>query len=276
MKHFATTLIAAAIAAGSLLAAASFAAAQDLPAPPAAGISKKIDAIKASRALRVGVRDNEPWLIQNTLGDGPEWSGPAWLLANTYAKLLGVQLQAVPVANDTKITALAANQIDISITALNETPDRDKVADFVIYSNNSTCMVGRADNARFAAAKTIEDLNDPSFDLVYGIGAPDDAYLKARFPKAQDRGVTTALDEVLAGHADSTPYNRIQAVRLMTKVQGLLTLPVDCEHSTEQSNSIGMAIDKGNPEFLDWLRAVATAMKSPLDAEEVRSIQAMN
>lgn len=275
MKHFGKTLIVATIAATSLFAA-NFAVAQDLPAPPAPGVSARVDAIKASGVLRVGVLNNEPWLVQNTFGDGEPWSGPAWLLAKTYADLLGVKVEEVPVSGETKVTLLAANQADLSITALGVSPDREKVVDFVVYSNNSTCMIGRADNAKFAAAKSVEDLNTPDFDLVYGIGAPDDTYLKARFTNAQVRGVTTAIDEVLAGHADSTPYNRIQAVRLMKKVSGLMSLPADCLHSTEQSSDVGMAIDKNQPEFLDWLRAVAVAMKPQLLEEEDRAISALD
>ncbi|HEY4202541.1 MAG TPA: transporter substrate-binding domain-containing protein [Devosiaceae bacterium] len=275
MKSLRSTLITAAIAIGSLMAV-SIASAQDLPAPPAPGVSKRVDAIKASGVLRVGVLNNEPWLVQNTLGGGEPWSGPAWLLAETYAKLLGVKVEEVPVSGETKVTLLAANQADISITALGVSAERQKVVDFVVYSNNSTCMIGRADNAKFAAAKSLDDLNKPDFDLVYGIGAPDDTYLKARFANAKVRGVTTAIDEVLAGHADSTPYNRIQAVRLMKKVPGLLSLPADCQHSTEQSSDVGMAIDKNQPEFLDWLRAVATAMKPQVMAEEDRAIAALD
>ena len=275
MKSLHKGLVAAAVMIGGLLSA-SIVSAQDLPAPPAPGVSKRVDDIRASGVLRVGVLNNEPWLVQDTLGGDQPWSGPAWLLAETYAKLLGVKVQEVPVSGETQVTLLAANQADISITALGVSPEREKVVDFIVYSNNSTCMIGRADNAKFAAATTIEDLNTPDFDLVYGIGAPDDTYLKNRFPNAKVRGVTTAIDEVLAGHADSTPYNRIQAVRLMKKVSGLKSLPEDCQHSTEQSSDVGMAIDKNQPEFLDWLRAVATAMKSEVVAEEDRATAALD
>ena len=92
MKLLKTTL-AAAVALAGMIAVSSFASAQDLPKAPAAGVSKKIDAIRASGKLRVGVQNNDPWLAQNTTGSGAPWSGPAWLLANTYAKLLGVQIQ---------------------------------------------------------------------------------------------------------------------------------------------------------------------------------------
>jgi polar amino acid transport system substrate-binding protein len=137
-------------------------------------------------------------------------------------------------------------------------------------------MIGKADDPKLASVKTIDDLNDPGMDLVFGIGAPDDTYLKARFPKAQVRGVTTAIDEVLAGHADATPYNRIQAVRLMKKVPGLVSFPTDCIRSTEQASDVGMAIDKNQPEFLAWLQAVATAMKPQVEAEEERAINALD
>ena len=53
---------------------------------PAPGASPRIDAIKKSGVLRVGVLANAPWLVENTSGQGEAWSGPAWLLAQEYAK----------------------------------------------------------------------------------------------------------------------------------------------------------------------------------------------
>src|SRR5579864_2142841 len=122
------------LAIAALLAAALSATAQDVPAP---GASPRIDAIRKAGVLRVGVLANAPWLVENTSGSGDQWSGPAWLLANEYARLLGVKLSPVLVSHETKIPVLAANQVDLSITALAETPERVKVVDFVIYSNTS-------------------------------------------------------------------------------------------------------------------------------------------
>src|SRR5260370_10268409 len=62
---------------------------------PAPGASPRIDAIKKAGVLRVGVLANAPWLVENTTGRGDAWSGPAWLLANEYAKRLSVKLEAV-------------------------------------------------------------------------------------------------------------------------------------------------------------------------------------
>ena len=117
----------------------------------AAGASPRIDAIRKAGVLRVGVLANVPWLVENTTGSGPQWGGPAWLLASEYAKLLGVEVEPVAVSNETRIPVLASNQVDMTITALAQTEERLKVVDFVIYSQTSVCMFGRADNPAFAA-----------------------------------------------------------------------------------------------------------------------------
>src|ERR1700691_920811 len=71
--------------------------------PPAPGASPRIDAIRKAGVLRVAVLANAPWLVENTTGSGDHWSGPAWVLSNEYAKLLGVKLDAVMVSHETKI-----------------------------------------------------------------------------------------------------------------------------------------------------------------------------
>ena len=71
----------------------------DVPVP-APGTSPRIDAIKKAGVLRIGVLANAPWLVENTSGAGDKWSGPAWMLAEEYARRLGVKLEAVPVSHE--------------------------------------------------------------------------------------------------------------------------------------------------------------------------------
>jgi polar amino acid transport system substrate-binding protein len=274
MKAIKTLMIAAALASGL---GTTIVSAQDLPQPPDTGISARLDAVRAAGMLRVGVQNNDPWLVQNTTGEGDPWYGPAHLLAATLADLLGVKLEYVPTSNETKITLLAANQADMSISALGVTPERLEVVDFVTYSANSTCLVYRKDNPKFANVETVDDLNSPEFDLVYGIGSPEEPYLRSRFPNAKIRGVTVHIDEVISGHADSTPYNRIQALRMMQRLPEMAALPKEnnCQGSTEQSTVVGMAIDKNQPEFLAWAQSVADIMRPDLDAEEARAVSLM-
>jgi polar amino acid transport system substrate-binding protein len=153
-----------------VLSAAVSAIAADVPPP---GASPRIDAIHKAGALRVAVIANPPWLMQNTSGNGPAWSGPAWALATEAAKRLGVTLQPVPVSNETKVPVLASNQVDISIAPLAETPERLKVVDFVLYSSTSDCVFGLKSNPRFMAAKTIDDLNSPDLTIAYLVGSSE-------------------------------------------------------------------------------------------------------
>ena len=258
--------------------AATAVAAVPVPAP---GASPRIDAIKKAGVLRVGVLANAPWLVENTTGTGDAWSGPAWLLANEYAKRLGVKLQAVPVSHETKVPVLASNQVDISVTPLAETPDRLKVVDFVIYSSTSVCMYGLASNPKFANAKSVDDLNRPEITISYYTGGGEEGWVKERFPKAQLRGVAgsgvSPVEEVLAKRADAVPINRVPWVAMGRKLKQLAVLPKDsnCQNSTEKTAPVGMAIDKNQDGFLQWARAVEKEIEPQLKKDEARVVDTM-
>ncbi len=250
-------------------------------AVPAPGTSPRVDAIKKAGALRVGVLANAPWLVENTSGSGEQWSGPAWLLAQEYAKRLGVKLEAVPVSHETKVPVLASNQVDISVTPLAETAERLKVVDFIIYSNTSVCMFGLAANPKFVAAKTVDDLNKPDITIAYYTGGGEEGWVKERFPKAQLRGVagsgTAPVEEILAKRADAAPINRVPWVAMGRKLKQLAVLPKDnnCQNSTEKAAPVGMAIDKNQAAFLAWTRAVAQETEPKLKADEARVVEKM-
>ena len=275
MSNFLPRTIVAVLAASCTVAAL---AAVPVPAP---GASPRIDGIKKAGVLRVGVLANAPWLVENTTGMGDSWSGPAWLLANEYAKRLGVKLQAVPVSHETKVPVLASNQVDISVTPLAETADRLKVVDFVIYSSTSVCMYGLASNPKFASAKSVDDLNRPDITISYYTGGGEEGWVKERFPKAQLRGVAgsgvSPVEEVMAKRADAVPINRVPWVAMGRKLKQLAVLPKDnnCQNSTEKAAPVGMAVDKNQDAFLQWARAVEKEIEPQLKKDEARIIDAM-
>ena len=267
-------------AAALLLAFLASPAIADVPVP-APGTSPRVDAIKKSGALRVGVLANAPWLVENTTGQGDPWSGPAWLLAKEYAKRLNVKLEAVPVSHETKVPVLASNQVDISVTPLAETADRLKVVDFVIYSATSVCMFGMASNPKFAAAKSVDELNQPGITVAYYTGGGEEGWVKERFPKAQLRGVAGSgvapVEEVLANRADAAPINRVPWVAMGRKLKQLAVLPKDnnCQNSTEKAAPVGIAVDKNQHAFLAWARAVEKEIEPQLKADETRIVDTM-
>lgn len=258
---------------------AGHALAQAVPSP---GTSARIDAIKKAGVLRAGVLSNPPWLVENTTGSGDAWAGPAWLLALEAAKQLGVKLQPVPVSHETKVPVLASNQADMTISPLSVTPERLKVVDFVTYSKTALCVFGRADNPKVANAKSIDEFNQPGVTVAYFTGGGEENWVKKRFPNATLRGVSTAgtaapVEEIMAKRADITPINRVPWQALNRKVKGLKALPEgnNCQDSNEMATPIGLAIDKNQPEFLNWLKAVNDGMKAKLDADEARIINTM-
>ncbi|WP_092131403.1 ABC transporter substrate-binding protein [Polaromonas sp. YR568] len=249
-------------------------------APPAPGASPRIDAIKKSGELRVAVLQNSPWLLENTTGSGQAWSGPAWTLANEYARLLNVKLVPVAVSHETKVPVLAANQVDMTISPLGETPERLKVVDFVIYSTTSVCMFGRAGNDKLAKVKSVDDLNSPDITIAYFTGGAEENWVKERFPKAKFRavassGATAPVEEIMAKRADAAPINRVPWVGLNQKVKGLTVFPQEnnCQGSKEKASPVGLAVDKNQQVYLDWLRAVEKTLEPKLAAEEKRVIE---
>ena len=135
--------------------------------------------------------------------------------------------------------------------------------DFVIYSTTSVCLFGRADNARFTGAASVDDLNKPDVTIAYFIGGGEEGWVKERFPNAKLRGVTNSgatapVEEVMARRADAAPINRVPWVAMNKKVKGLAVLPKEenCQGTTEKAAPVGHGIDKNQPAFAEWLRAV--------------------
>lgn len=265
---------------GLLFGASSTALLAQSPPPP--GSSPRIDAIKKAGELRVGVLQNSPWLVENTTGNGAAWSGPVWLLATEYARLLNVKLTPVAVSHETKVPVLAANQVDMTISPLGETPERLKVVDFVIYSKTSVCLFGRSGNEKLAKVKSVDDLNSPDITIAYFTGGAEENWVKERFPKAKLRavassGATAPVEEIMAKRADAAPINRVPWVNLNQKVKGLVVFPKEnnCQGSQEKASPVGLAVDKNQQAYLDWLRQVEKTLQPVLDADEKRVIETM-
>jgi polar amino acid transport system substrate-binding protein len=267
----------AAVAAALVLGAGAALAGSEVPAP---GQSPKIDAIKQRGVLKVAAIGEFPWLPENTTGSGPQFSGPAWLLAEEYAKRLGVKLEVVPVSHETKVPILATGEADISIAPLAVTPKRQEVANFVVYSQSSLCMFGLADNPKLKDAKTVDDLNREDITIAYFTGTPPETWAPTRFPKAKLKGVAGSganapIEEIMAKRADIASIDNVAWPQLAKQVPGLVSFPQgdDCLQSKEMSTGVGLAVDKKDTTFHAWLQAVYDEMKDKVTAEEMRLLK---
>jgi polar amino acid transport system substrate-binding protein len=274
------TAIAAALVAGAAMLAAGTstkAASADVPAP---GTSKRIDEIKARGTLKVAVIGEFPWLKENTSGAGEPFQGPAWMLANEFAKRLGVKVETVAVSHETKVPILATGQVDISIAPLSVTDARKKVVEFLVYSNSTLCLFGKEDNPKIAKLGSVDDLNTPDITIAYFTGTPPETWLPTRLPKATRKGVqgsgaNAPVDEIMSGRADVAPIDTAAWVDLAKKVPGLISFPKgdDCLTKGEFPTEVGMAVDKNQPEFLGWMKAVYDEVKDKVSAEELRVLK---
>ena len=120
------------------------------------------------------------------------------------------------------------------------------------------------------------------FAVAYFIGSAEEGWVKQRFPKAKflgvaNSGATAPLEDIMSKRADAAPINRIPYVPMARKVKGLASLPKEnnCQDSTEKAQPVGMAIDKKQPEFLEWARAVEKSIHPQLVASEQKVIDTM-
>jgi len=263
--------------ASTLLMAAPVVAASAEPPVPAPGASERVDAVRQRRTLRVAVLDEYPWLKRNPAGAGSPFEGPAWLLAEDYARRLGVRLETTLVGFDDKVSILSSGRVDITIVPLLETPARAEAVDLITYSKAAHCLFGLAGNPKVARADSIGDLDRPDVTVGFINDTPQGAWAQGRLPRAARHGIPgtiadLATSEVISGKADVAPVDQFFFAGLSKTLPGLVTIPrgAACLSSAELPLPIGMAISKGQPVFLAWLQAEAKAAGTQVEAEQAR------
>ncbi len=255
--------------------------AQAQVAPPAPGKDSIVDRIRAAGAIKAAAIGEFPWLPENTSGVGEPYSGPAWILVNEIAKGLGVKVEVVPVSHETKVPILATGQADISIAPLTDTPTREKVVDFINYSQSSLCLFGRADNPKLKNVKSVDDLDRPEITVAYFTGSAPEPWIPVRFKKSAKRavagsGANAPVEEIMSGRADVAPIDNVAWPKLEHAVPGLKAWPEgdSCLQSNEMAGAVGMAIEKNHPVFLAYLLSVRDSLKPKLQAEEIKLMKA--
>jgi polar amino acid transport system substrate-binding protein len=266
----------AAVGLAAVVAASAWAG-SDVPAP---GQSATIDKIKERGVLRVAAIGEFPWLPENTTGSGPQFSGPAWVLAEEYANRLGVKIEVIPVSHETKVPILATGEADVSIAPLAVTPKRLEVVNFVVYSRSSLCFFGLADNEKLKAAKSVDDLDRDDVTFAYFTGTPPETWAPTRFKKLHLKGVSGSganapVEEIMSKRADIASIDNVAWPQLAKQVPGLVVFPQGdgCLKSEEMSTGVGLAVDKKDTVFHQWLQAVYEEVKPKVEAEELRLLK---
>ena len=76
----------------------------------------------------------------------------------------------------------------------------------------------------------------------------------------------------MAKRADIASIDNVAWPQLQKQVPGLVSFPGgdECLQSKEMATDVGLAVDKNDPVFHDWLQSVYDEIKDKVTAEEMR------
>ena len=237
---------------------------------PAKGKSPTIDAIRKAGVITVGVGVLAPWELQDP--STGNYTGPAITLAKDIGKALGVKVQFVATeASNIAVAGLQSNKFELTVAPLYETPQRAQVVNFVTWTSDGTCYFAKKSNNKVTTLSSLDNSN-VSFVLYAGTGtqqAVEGKYTKAKFNvvEAPPSGLPP-FNEVLAGRGDVGTIDASLAFYVAKQYPTLKIIPAPaaCIAHPDLQLPIGMAVNKGDPAFVSFLKSVVTKEQPTINA----------
>jgi polar amino acid transport system substrate-binding protein len=237
------------------------------PSTTASAPASTLERILLVGELRVGMSGNMPPMNMTTKED--KLIGLDADLAAVMANAMGVRLKLEKIPFNELLPALEVGRIDMIISNMTITPERNLKADFVgpYFVSGKGLLTKRA---TLAKAEKMEDLNSPDFTFVVLKGSTSELVARKGAPKA---GLLTAYSEdeavqmVLNGDADAMiadfPICVVAAYR--HKGSGLVSVVAPITYEP-----IGIAIPKGDPHLVNWLENVLDGLRKAGVMEELK------
>ena len=218
---------------------------------PAPSYSPVLDRILSHGELRVGMSGDMPPLNMTTKED--KIIGVDADLAALLADAMGVKLNIKKMAFAQLLPALEAGSIDMIISNMTMTPDRNLKVAFVgpYFTSGKGLLTKRS---TLVQAKKLEDLNSPQFTFVALKGSTSEAVTRKGAPQAKLLTVATeneGVQMVIDGKADGMLADYPICVVAAYRNQGSGLVPVAAPLTYEP---IGIAVAKGDPQLLNWLQ----------------------
>jgi len=211
-------------------------------APAFAGM---IDDIRSRGVVRIGVSlGGEPIGFRDAQNNPVGYDVD---VATLLAEKLGVPVEFTDVSGDARVSMLVSGQLDIAVANTSATLERAKSVNFSIPYNRAGL---RIIVQRDAGINSLEDLAGKQ--VVVGRGTTGEAFLKTAVPDAELVYTDTfSPDGVLLlqqRRADAAIEDSSLLDYLATTNENLVTLP-----GLYSNDPIGIAVAKGDPEFVRWL-----------------------
>jgi polar amino acid transport system substrate-binding protein len=223
-----------------------------------AAARSNLETITKRGILRVGVSPFTPWVFK---GKNGEWVGFEIDVAKKLAKDMGVTPKFISYDWEKLIPALNGGEIDIISAGMAITPQRALKVNF--SSPYATSGISLATNIeRTRHIKSVEELNRKAISIGVISATVSEGFAKRIFNKASIvafKKSKEAENAIVTGkiHAylEAKPIPRFIALDHPSKVDVPLSEPL-------LSTKAGFAINKGDPDFLNFLNSWIVAREA--------------
>ena len=212
--------------------------------------SPVMDRIISRGELRVGISGDMPPM--NLLTKEDKVIGMDVDLATMIADAMGVRLSVQRIDFNGLLPALESGRIDMIVSNMTMTPDRNLKAAFVgpYLTSGKAFLTKRSSSAQ---AKGLPDVNSPQYTFVALKGSTSEAVIVRGAPQAKHLTAATqndAIQMVVDGKADAMiadfPICVVAVYR--NPAAGLVSVVTPITYEP-----IGIAVPKGDPHLLNWL-----------------------
>ncbi|MBI9079888.1 MAG: transporter substrate-binding domain-containing protein [Pseudodesulfovibrio sp.] len=182
-------------------------------------------------------------------------------MVTEMAKAMGVKLELINTAWDGIIPALLSNKFDIIASGMTVNQERNLKINFatpyIVAGQTALIHKSYADKV-----KSWKDLNNEELIITSKLGTTGEQAVKRLFPKAQYKSFETeseAMLEVMNGKAAASVYD-LPMCAFFYAERGKESMIFLDEPFTYEP--IGWAINKGDPDFINWLNNFLVQMKN--------------
>ncbi|GBC61432.1 amino acid ABC transporter substrate-binding pro tein [Desulfonema ishimotonii] len=182
-------------------------------------------------------------------------------LAKEIAKAMGVKLKLINTAFDGVIPALNTGKFDMIISGMTITQERNLKVNFSdpYITVGQTILVAKKHEGIVTSYK---NLNDPKYTVACRLGTTGEKAVRRYISKATIRSFETEAEgilEVINGNADAFVYDLPLCVVYMAQQGAEKLVFLDKPFTFEP---LGIAINKGDPDFLNWLNNFMKQIKN--------------
>jgi polar amino acid transport system substrate-binding protein len=217
---------------------------------PSPSSSPVIDRILSRGEVKVGMSGDMPPMNLVTKED--KIIGLDADLATMISDAMGVKLSIQRMAFAGLLPALEAGSIDMIISNMTMTPDRNLKVNFVgpYFISGKAFLTKRSS---IAQAKGMPDINSPQYTFVALKESTSEAVIRKGAPQAKLLTAATqneAIQVVIDGKADAmiADYPICLTAVLRNPSAGLVSVVAPITYEP-----IGVAVPKGDPHLLNWL-----------------------